>query len=266
MPEEQQSTLEALREVWSRQRRAAYNSSIQALTHYLEKLANDREVAESSSVMDQLKFLGKRLGLFKNETIHDPLGAAQTALSARAADEFCALTDKLIAVNSLKGKGVRKELLRRMQTDWKIASSVPPAPAAVAGAIGTGAAGGLASDLATGGLSLGLGTLIGTVVGALGGAGLAVAYNHKKQIDGTVVTWSDEALKNFFVEASLLYLAVAHFGRGRGNWEEGEYPEHWKTNIDAILTDENIAVSEVSKYFDPVIRRVLSRFYPSANF
>lgn len=165
-----------------------------------------------------------------------------------------------------KGKGVRKELLRRMQTDWKITSSVPPAPAAVAGAIGTGAAGGLASDLATGGLSLGLGTLIGTVVGALGGAGLAVAYNHKKQIDGTVVTWSDEALKNFFVEASLLYLAVAHFGRGRGNWEEGEYPEYWRTNIEAILTDENIAASVVSKYFDPVIRRALSRFYPSANF
>jgi len=266
LPEEQQGTLEALREVWSRQRRAAYNSSIQALAHYLEKLANDREVAESSSVMDQIKFLGKRLGLFKNETLHDPLGAAQTALSARAADEFCALTDKLIAVNSLKGKGVRKELLRRMQTDWKVTSSVPPAPAAVAGAIGTGAAGGLASDLATGGLSLGLGTLIGTVVGALGGAGLAVAYNHKKGIEGTVVTWSDEALKNFFVEASLLYLAVAHFGRGRGNWEEGEYPEHWRTNVDAILTDENITASEVSKYFDPVIRRILSRFYPSANF
>ena len=117
LPEEQQSTLEALREVWSRQRRAAYNSSIQALSHYLEKLANDREVAESSSVMDQIKFLGKRLGLFKNETIHDPLGAAQTALSARAADEFCALTDKLIAVNSLKGKGVRKELLRLHTTN-----------------------------------------------------------------------------------------------------------------------------------------------------
>ena len=153
-----------------------------------------------------------------------------------------------------------------MQTDWKVTSSVPPAPAAVAGAIGTGAAGGLASDLATGGLSLGLGTLIGTVVGALGGAGLAVAYNHKKGIEGTVVTWSDQALKKFFVEATLLYLAVAHFGRGRGNWAESEYPEHWRANVDAILTDENITASEISKYFDPVIRRALSRFYPSANF
>ena len=108
--------------------------------------------------------------------------------------------------------------------------------------------------------------MIGTVVGALGGAGLAVAYNHKKGIEGTVVTWSDQALKKFFVEATLLYLAVAHFGRGRGNWAESEYPEHWRTNIDAILTDENITASEIAKHFDPIIRRVLSRLYPSANF
>ena len=31
------------------------------------------------------------------------------------------------------------------------------------------------------------------------------------------------------VEAALLrYLAVAHFGRGRGQWSEGEAPAHWR--------------------------------------
>lgn len=266
IPEELQATMDSLCEIWSRQRRAAYNSSIQALTLYLEKLSKDREVAESSSVMDQIKFLGKRLGLFKNETTHDPLGAAQTALSSRAADEFCALTDKLIVTNGLKGKGVRKELLKRLQTDWKVSSSVPTAPAAVAGAVGTGTIGGLASDFATGGLSLGLGTLIGTVVGALGGAGLAIAYNHKKEIDGTVVTWSDSAIENFFVDAVLLYLAVAHFGRGRGNWIEGECPDHWSKNIQEVITDENTPSVDLSKNFDVVIRRVFLRLYPESHF
>ena len=52
LPEELQATFEALREVWSRRRRTAYNASIQAMAHYLEKLANDREIAESASVMD----------------------------------------------------------------------------------------------------------------------------------------------------------------------------------------------------------------------
>lgn len=98
LPEELQATFDALRGVWTRKRRAAYNASIQALVHYLEKLANDREVAETASIMDQIKFLGKRLGLFKNETNSDPIGAAQTALASRAADDFCALTDQLIVI------------------------------------------------------------------------------------------------------------------------------------------------------------------------
>lgn len=266
IPEEQQAALESLREVWSRQRRAAYSASIQALSQYLEKLSKDREVAENASVMDQIKFFGKRLGLFKNENVQDPIAAAQTALSSRAADDFCELTDKLIAVNNLKGKGVRKELLKRMQTDWKVTSSVPPAPAAVAGAIGTGAAGGLASDLATGGLSMGLGTLIGTVIGALGGAGLAVAYNHKKEVEGTVVTWSDEALKNFFIDAVLLYLAVAHFGRGRGNWVESEYPRHWCAIITNTVDQYLKLESNPYKIFDKVINIAFNELYKTTQF
>ncbi len=259
LPEDLQSTMQALRDVWKRKRLAQYNSSIEALSHYLEKLANDREVAENASLMDQIKFFGKRLGLFKHETLHDPISAAQTALASRAADDFCALTDKLIAINELKGKGVRKELLNRLQTDWNVSSSVPAAPAAVAGAIGTGAAGGLASDLATGGLSLGLGTLIGAVVGALGGAGLAVAYNHKKELNGTAVTWSDEALEKFCVNAVLLYLAVAHFGRGRGNWSEGEYPKHW-----IALTEDAVKQYEIRPFsikINSVVDKILQTLH-----
>lgn len=261
LPEELQATMESLREVWSRQRRAAYNASILALTNYLEKLANDKEVAENTSVVDQIKFFGKKLGLFKNVTDHDPIGAAQTALSSRAADEFCALTDKLIAINGLKGKGVRKELLDRMQSDWNVKTAVPPAPAAVAGAIGTGAAGGLASDLATGGLTMGLGTLIGTVVGALGGAGLAVAYNHKKGIDGTEISWSETAIKNFFNKSILLYFSVSHFGRGRGSWEDNIAQTYWNKRFLDFLEKNALDSND----YDGAIRQLFIALYPDSK-
>lgn len=261
LPEELQATMESLREVWSRQRRAAYNASILALTNYLEKLANDKEVAENTSVVDQIKFFGKKLGLFKNVTDHDPIGAAQTALSSRAADEFCALTDKLIAINGLKGKGVRKELLDRMQSDWNVKTAVPPAPAAVAGAIGTGAAGGLASDLATGGLTMGLGTLIGTVVGALGGAGLAVAYNHKKGIDGTEISWSETAIKNFFNKSILLYFSVSHFGRGRGSWEDNIAQTYWNKRFLDFLEKNALDSND----YDGAIRQLFIELYPDSK-
>lgn len=264
LPKELESTFESLREVWARQRRTAYNSSIQAITDYLTKLANDKEVAENVSIIDQIKLLSKRVGLFKQETMDDPLRAAQTALAARAADDFCAFTDKLIAVNQLKGYGIRKEVLQRVQTDWKITYSVSPASAALAGSIGTGTAGGLASDIATGGLSLGLATLIGSAVGALGGAGLALAYNHKKNVNGTIVAWSDNAMHEFIVDAVLLYFVIAHFGRGRGNWVDGEYPKHWKKDVEDMLKAKNIkAVSYIQIH--SVIHQLLKNTYPTAN-
>ena len=263
---EQLTAFETLREVWSRQRRAAYSSSIQALSLYLDKLINDRENAQTPSMVDQFKFWGKRLGLMKTQDTHDPTEAAQTALSARSVDDFCSLTDKLIAANGLKGKGVRKAILTRMQTDWKVSNPVDPKHAAAAGAIGTGAAGGLMADLASGGLSLGLGTLIGTVVGALGGAGLAVAYNQKKEAHGTVVTWSDSAIRNFFIDAVLLYLAIAHFGRGRGNWEEGEYPSFWRETVEETLKSNQLEAKHLPSAFDSVIREILCQLYPDAQF
>lgn len=263
LPEEQGVTFDALREVWSRKRQAAYSASIQAMTHYLGKLAKDQEHAEAASIKDQLKFLGKRLGLFKNETINDPIGAAQTALASRAADEFCVLTDKLIEINSLKGKGIRKEILQRLQSDWAVKSAVPLVPATVAGAVGTGAASGLAADLATGGLSLGLGTLIGTIVGALGGAGIAVAYNHKKEINGTMVTWSEDALKNFTMDSILLYLAIAHFGRGRGNWKESEFCPNWKVQIEASLSQQSLHPIINSSSLANLVQQILFKLHPN---
>lgn len=259
LPDVLQSTYEGLREVWSRQRRAAYNASVQAIADYITKLVKDKEVAENVSVIDQVKFLSRRLGLFKNETLEDPIGAAQTALSARAADEFCALTDKLIAINSLRGKGVRKELLNRLQSEWNVKSSIPPAPAAVAGAIGTGAAGGLASDLTTGGLSLGLGTMIGAIAGALGGVGIAVAYNNKKELHGTIVFWSNYAIKQFTADAILLYLNIAHFGRGRGLWNDRSSQPDWKNLVYQLLDDSNKITDEL--FINTKLKTILTNLY-----
>lgn len=265
LPEELLSTYEGLREVWSRQRRAAYNASIQALADYLTKLANDKEVAENMSVIDQVKFLSKRLGLYKNETAQDPISAAQTALSSRAADEFCALTDRLIEVNFLKGKGVRKEILNRIESDWNIKIAISPTPAAVVGAISAGATGGLVTDMATGGISLGLGTLIGSIIGAVGGAGVAVAYNLKGGVQNTEVSWSSTSLSNFVLNAIILYLLVAHYGRGRGNWVAGEAPEAWLNYIRHTLKGCKSQTEFTSTFLNGIISSTLRNMYPTVE-
>lgn len=261
LPDELQSTYEGLREVWSRQRRAAYNASIQAIANYLTKLAKDKEVAQYVSVIDQVKFLSKRLGLCKKATLRDPITAAQTALSCRAADEFCALTDKLIVINSLKGKGIRKEILKQLHTNWNVTSAVPTTPAAVAGAVGTGAVGGLVGDIATGGISMGLGTLLGTVIGALGGAGFAITYNYKKDLQGTSVTWSDIAINNFYEDAISLYLAISQFGRGRGTWNDRIEPTKRSQSLNISNANDNLTLDQIDKS----IKSIIVSLYPKCN-
>lgn len=267
LPEPLHITYETLRELWSRQRRNAYRESLEAMAHYITTLTKDQETAPSGSLMDQMRSMAKRFGIGKNSSVIDAVDAAQAALSARATDAFCALTDELIKANGLKGQGVRQEILEHMASNWDVKAAVPPKTAGTIGAVGTGALGGLGADLASGGLSMGLGALIGSLVGALGGVGIATAYNHIKGQNGTTITWSTRALRQHFEEAVLLYLAISHFGRGRGNWQDTDRPVFWRDTV-ATVMKENLPERDVVApgAFDRIVRTTLIKLYPNAQF
>ena len=99
------------------------------------------------------------------------------------------------------------------------------------GGVVTGALSGLAADLAAGGLTLGAGLLAGAVLGALGGAGVARGVNVARGRTDATVRWDDAFLDGLVVSALLRYLAVAHYGRGRGEWQESEYPPFWRERV-----------------------------------
>ena len=279
IPNELQAAFSELRTVWLRGRRAIYASSVEAIARHIRLLVTAAETLPAVSLKERALTVVKRLGLKTPERdARDALADAQTALASEAADSFCALTNKLIDINGLKGKGVSKEILRRMKTDWHLATySVDAASAA---AIGTGlgaasgaAAAGLTVDAATGGLSLGLGTLLGGLIGAIGGLGAAAAYNLRSDKKGTELAWSDKAVSSFILEAVLLYLAVAHFGRGRGEWAESESPAFWKeTALEALkersgdlkkirLLDQDAMEGRLVLTIDSLIRTIFVRLY-----
>jgi hypothetical protein len=75
---------------------------------------------------------------------------------------------------------------------------------------------------------------------------------------------------------------VAHFGRGRGDWVEGEYPAHWHSIVDDIMAEKAPVLhwiwtraeqqggrEEIERALHPVVtdaaRRVLIRLYPEAE-
>jgi hypothetical protein len=90
----------------------------------------------------------------------------------------------------------------------------------------------LSADLMAGGLTLGGGALLGAIVGALTMAGAAWGFNTTTDRDRPTVQFADPFLRTLLVGSVLRYLAVAHFGRGRGNFVEGEAPPFWQAEVE----------------------------------
>jgi hypothetical protein len=112
------------------------------------------------------------------------------------------------------------------------------------GGLVSGALTGLAADLAAGGLTFGAGVLAGALMGALGGAGIARGMNAARGQAGIVVRWNDEILTGLVRSAILRYLAVAHYGRGRGGFVETEYPPFWQPLVAEIVAARGDALRE----------------------
>jgi hypothetical protein len=153
-------------------------------------------------------------------------------------------TDQLIQLHGLSGRAAQ-EVLKRMRDDYSEAGPAREGVAAVLGGLVSGAAGGLAADLAAGGLTLGAGMLVGGLLGAVGAGSAARGYNLARGDDSNSVRWSQDFFAGLVQSALLRYLAVAHFGRGRGEWEEGEHPTSWREAVSAVLADERATIRSI---------------------
>ena len=140
----------------------------------------------------------------------------------------------MIALHHLDGSA-SKAVLTRLAEHYALQVPQSEGKAALWGGVVTGALMGLKADILSGGLTLGGGMLAGGVLGALGGAGLARGYNFVKGVDQPSVAWTPGVLDELTRSALLGYLAVAHFGRGRGAWTDTEPPAFWVAQIDAAL-------------------------------
>ncbi|UUZ56255.1 hypothetical protein LP419_14035 [Massilia sp. H-1] len=85
--------------------------------------------------------------------------------------------------------------------------------------------------------------MLGGVVGALTMAGAAWGFNASTDRNQTSMTFADDFLRSLLTGSVLRYLAVAHFGRGRGNFVEGEAPAFWQAEVEAAVArhDDRLA-------------------------
>jgi hypothetical protein len=215
-----------------------------ALAASLARTAAAREpVLGDSGWAERLRRLGAALGQ-GGAADADPAAAAQSRLAATLEAEVRANTARLLALHGLNGNA-SGEILSRVAHQFTRHERVPEGRAALLGGALAGAITGLKADILSGGLTLGGGLLAGALIGALGAAGVARGINVVRGTGQSWVAWRDDALDGAAQAALLRYLAVAHFGRGRGDWSPGEAPPHWPAAVAQALAQRRDALTAV---------------------
>lgn len=117
----------------------------------------------------------------------------------------------------------------------------------IGGALTSGAYAGLHLDAATGGVSMGLFTIAGAVVGGvLGFLGGEAWAERRAGSTPTPVTWSDEYLDLLVQDVIIRYLAIAHFGRGQGQYvADPEDPRFWIENVKILVSKHHTTLHDV---------------------
>lgn len=161
---------------------------------------------------------------------------AMASMIARHNANVAATTRELLSLHKLDTREVAR-INERVRDNFAVRAPVDKAQAGLLGAVVSGAATGLGADLMAGGLTMGAGALIGGVMGALTMAGAAWAFNTGTDRNHPTVRFADDFLQGLLVSSVLRYLAVAHFGRGRGDFVEGEAPAFWKEEVERSVSE-----------------------------
>jgi hypothetical protein len=206
--------------------------------------------------------------------------AAMAALAERVNANISRATKQLLALHKLD-PGEAARINARVREQFAVRAPLDKAQAGLLGAILSGAATGLSADLMAGGLTFGGGALLGAIVGGLTMAGAAWGFNRGTDREHPNVRFADAFMRTMLVGAILRYLAVAHFGRGRGNFVESESPPFWQTEVERAVdadaadtaplwdevrtaADSEAAASLLAPRLQRITDAVFARLYPHA--
>jgi hypothetical protein len=265
--------------LWRSRNVARFHDAMRLLAQQLAAAAQDRELIEADSrtlLKTALEAVGVRKG--GEQKRHEK---AMNVLLERLERSIAETTGNLLALHKLD-KGKVGTIHARVQEHFVIRKPVDEMQAGLLGAILSGAATGLSADLLAGGMTAGAGAIVGGLVGAVSFAGAARGFNASMDRNEPTVQFKDDFLGSLVVAGVLRYLAVIHFGRGRGNFVESEAPAFWQSAVEESLkisepelaalwpvlragTGNEETTARVEAAMTSIVSRVLGRLYPGAE-
>ncbi|WP_035627270.1 DUF3482 domain-containing protein [Herminiimonas sp. CN] len=236
---DKQSAFETLSDVWRKQSLSCFHDAMTTLAAQLARTACDREALSNPSWASKIRGLIKS---FSHNRLSDK-DAAMQRMAERLDADIHGATDRLIQRHGLQGHDAQ-QVLQRLHDDYVANMPLDTNTAAILGGLLSGALGGLAADIAAGGMTLGGGMVAGGITGALSAGGLAHGYNLVKGKTPTI-HWSAEFYEGLVRSALLRYLAVAHFGRGRGDFAQSEHPTFWQKTVANIVSTHRTEIRSI---------------------
>jgi hypothetical protein len=214
----QRTVMADLARAWERGNVAIFERACQSIGRYLCCAASDHEPLDGERVGQSDKRRGMRI------------------LAERLDDATRRLMDALIADHGLVGR-YETDARERLREDFDLPGETAwtSARTTIVGAAMGGAAGGLMADVMVAGLSFGGGAVAGAILGAAGAMSLRKGYQIVRGDEAQRVRWALEFLDQLLRQSLLRYLAVAHFGRGRGEWRDTGNPERWSALVESAL-------------------------------
>lgn len=248
-----------------------FRRSTARLAEALSVIVRDREVLPPRKIVE--KFLGP-----VTERLREPQKQAMSRLGERMLTTVTAAVSDLIEMHELSGEAAR-QIEEVFEDHFDVSRRASKSVLGAAGAAISGALGGLATDALAGGLTFGGGMVAGGIAGLIGAIAAAEGINVFRGEKDESVRWSPRFVTGIIESLVLRYLAVAHFGRGRGEWAETDHPKFWKELVVELTVAEQANVerevvriqkndSEDPKGLESIINVVaaksLQRLYPKA--
>lgn len=237
LPEERQVVFVELKKAWQKRNQAVFDDAMRLMADLLASAVLDGVEVRAES-------LWEKVGIGRAE-IKQEYAEARQQLATRLAERVERTTNSLILLHGLEGEAgavAASTLAGQFRTPEKISENIWSALGGVAG----GAMGGLIADLKMGGMTFGGGALVGGIGVGLTTYAVIRSYNLVRGGDQRM-HWSKEHFREQARLAVLCYLAVAHFGRGRGAWQDEAQPKQWREVVERVAETEVSAVEELWK-------------------
>lgn len=237
LPEERQTVFIELKKAWQKRNQAVFEDAMRLIADLLASAVLDGVEVRAES-------LWEKVGIGRAE-IKQEYADARQLLATRLAERVERTTNSLILLHGLEGEAgtvAASTVAGQFRTPEKISENIWSALGGVAG----GAMGGLIADLKMGGMTFGGGALVGGIGVGLTTYAVIRSYNLVRGGDQRM-HWSKEHFREQTRLAVLCYLAVAHFGRGRGAWQDEAQPRHWREVVERVAETEAAAVEDLWK-------------------